>query len=110
MSKITISLHDLLVEALGAETTFTPATIDVTELLEFNDIYEAELDLHEALAKQREIAVIWAIEDVQTVRPDLNEDQCWQVLQSVHDHHDATIGMNWETLESWADNQFPVSE
>jgi hypothetical protein len=33
-----------------------------------------EIDVHALLAKSRQIAVIWSIEDVQQERPDLNDD------------------------------------
>ncbi len=60
---------------------------------------QTDSDIHATLAKRREIAIIWCIEDVIEVRPDLNEDQCWQVLQNVDRHHDATIGVNWDVLD-----------
>jgi len=43
---------------------------------------------------------------VQEVRPDLTAEQSWQVLQSVKRHYDATVGMNWQTLESAAEDLF----
>jgi hypothetical protein len=56
-------------------------------------------DIHAYLSERREIAVVWCIEDVQEVRPDLTEDQCWEVLKATKKYHDATIGINWEVLE-----------
>jgi len=55
------------------------------------------------LAKRREIAVVWCVEDVQSVRPDLDDDQAWEVLQQARRHHDATIGINWDVLNCHAD-------
>ena len=43
----------------------------------------AEIDVHVLLAPRRQIASIWSIEDVQEVRPDLTDDQAWEVLQQV---------------------------
>ena len=54
---------------------------------------------HATLAERREVAIIWCLEDVKEVRPDLDDDQCWQVLQNVKRHHDATIGVNWDVLD-----------
>jgi hypothetical protein len=62
-----------------------------------------ELDTHALLAKRREIAVVWCVEDVQEVRPDLDDDQAWEVLQHVRRRHDATIGINWDVLDCHAD-------
>jgi hypothetical protein len=70
-----------------------------------------ELDLHELLAGRRKIAAIWCIEDVQAVRPDLTDDQAWEVLQDAQRKHDAMMGISWDTLEILADELFgPASE
>ena len=61
-----------------------------------------EIDIHATLAAGRQIAVIWSIEDVQQVRPELSEEQCWQVLQAVKRYHDSTIGISWDVLSSHA--------
>ena len=63
----------------------------------------AEIDVHVLLAPRRQIASIWSIEDVQEVRPDLTDDQAWEVLQQVERAHDATIGINWDVLSCHAD-------
>ncbi|WP_201750320.1 hypothetical protein [Tautonia marina] len=54
----------------------------------------------------REIAVSWAIEDVQEIRPDLSDAQACQVLQWAKHHHDATIGINREVLACHAEHLF----
>jgi hypothetical protein len=63
----------------------------------------AGIDVHVLLAPRRQIASIWSIEDVQEVRPDLTEEQAWEVLQQVERGHDATIGINWDVLSCHAD-------
>lgn len=64
------------------------------------------IDIHELLAERKQIAAIWCLEDVQAVRPDLTDDQAWEVLQDVRRHHDAELGINWLTLECIADELF----
>lgn len=59
------------------------------------------------LDKSQGIASIWLIEDIQEVRPHLNEVQALQVLQKAEDNHDANEGLNWTVLEGWADELFP---
>ncbi len=49
------------------------------------------------------IAVVWHIEDVLQVRPDLNKNQAWEVLRSVKRNHDANVGINWEVLSATAE-------
>jgi hypothetical protein len=59
------------------------------------------------LAKHRQIAAIWAIEDVKGIRPHLTDDQAWEVLEQVRDTHDGEWGLTWTTLETVADDLFP---
>jgi hypothetical protein len=65
-----------------------------------------EIDIHAILAERRKIALVWCIEDVQAVRPDLTDEQAWEVLQAVKRQHDATIGVSWLTLECVAEDLF----
>lgn len=58
------------------------------------------------LALRHQIAVIWSIEDVQEIRPDLTEEQAWDVLQETRRRHDATLGISWDTLEFHANSMF----
>ena len=63
-----------------------------------------EPDIDALLAKRRQIAHIWSIEDVQGIRPDLTEEQCWEVLQHVDHYKDAELGITWLTLEMAAEH------
>lgn len=65
-----------------------------------------EIDIHELLARRRQIAVVWSIEDVQQVRPDLSDEQSWQVLQRANSRLDAGMGITWHILEYHADHLF----
>jgi hypothetical protein len=64
------------------------------------------VDFHAVLARRRQIAAIWCIDDVKAVRPDLTEAQCWEVLEATKRYHDATFGINWVILSSHADDLF----
>ena len=64
------------------------------------------IDIDTLLAERRKIAIIWSIEDVQEVRPDLSDEQAWEALQAVKNNHDATVGINWLTLEMVAEDLF----
>lgn len=46
------------------------------------------------------IAITWHIDDVKEVDSSLTDEQCRKVLQIVKDNHDATIGVNWDTIEA----------
>lgn len=58
-------------------------------------------------ANGKQISIVWSVEDVQEIRPDLNDEQAYRVLQKVEEYHDADIGVNWDTLSCWADELFP---
>jgi hypothetical protein len=62
------------------------------------------------LSFEDSISIEWCIDDVQSVRPDLDNEQAMQVLHAVKDDHDATIGVTWDTLEYAADHMFPETE
>lgn len=68
----------------------------------------ANFGIHELLAQRREVAVIWEIADVQSVREDLNEEQAWQVLLQCKRAHDCNHGFTWELIEVVADSMFPT--
>jgi len=65
-----------------------------------------DIDIDALLAQRGEIAVPWSIADVKDVRPDLSDEQCWEVLENVKRKHDAEYGISWTTLASWADLLF----
>lgn len=64
------------------------------------------IDLYQLHAERKEIANVWMIEDVLSIRPDLTEEQAWEVLQVAERRHDATIGINWDVLHYHAQSLF----
>lgn len=51
------------------------------------------------------IEISWHIDDVKGMEgyEDLTDDEAREVLELTANNHDATIGVNWDTLEVWAD-------
>lgn len=57
-----------------------------------------------------EISISWHIDDVKYIDgqreddliPELTDDECREVLQRVKNNHDASIGVNWDTLAYYA--------
>ena len=109
MTKIKLNLHHLLVQALESETALVPATIDVSELLDFNDAYECEHDVDDLLRENRLIGHVWCIEDVRSVRPDLNDDQAWAVLTRIDETVSRNQGISRDDLERTAYDLFGTS-
>jgi hypothetical protein len=69
----------------------------------------SKIDIDAVLAERRQVAIVWSIEDVLGVRPDLNADQAWEVLTRCRDKHDCEYGFTWQYLEDVADDLFPKS-
>jgi len=69
-------------------------------------IYVADFPM-ECYNPMRQIALIWDIDDVKMVRPDLTAEQALDVLEKTKSEHDTTIGVSWDTLEIWADMLYP---
>tara|TARA_R100000988_G_scaffold103120_1_gene80950 strand:+ start:2015 stop:2266 length:252 start_codon:yes stop_codon:yes gene_type:complete len=69
-----------------------------------------KLDYGYGYNETNSIAIIWEIDDVKSVRPDLTDDECMEVLGYVDRKHDASLGVCWETLECHCDHLFPEKE
>jgi hypothetical protein len=52
------------------------------------------------------ISLEWHIDDVKCRRPLLTKEKCGAVLDAVEAQFDASVGVNWDTLEYWADELF----
>ncbi|MDQ0869005.1 hypothetical protein QFZ70_001478 [Arthrobacter sp. V1I9] len=50
-----------------------------------------------------QIAAIWSIEDIQGLAPELSDDQAMDILKDAKNHHDASVGINWDVLEYYVD-------
>lgn len=106
MTKITLDLYDLLTEAFGAETTTIPATVDINDLLEFNGLDEHDLDLRDLLHGNRIIAQLWSVPDVQSLRPDLDDEQAWAVLVELEPDAIDGLGIDASDIKRVADQLF----
>lgn len=67
----------------------------------------ADIDIDEILRSRGQIADIWSIEDVRSVRPNLSDDQAWNVLKQCIRYHDCNFGFTWSLLEMVADRLYP---
>jgi hypothetical protein len=90
-------------EAASAWQAVEAARATITEMKALGVLPDpAQIDLHALLAARRQIALIWSVEDVLAVRPDLTDDEAWEVLQQAGRRHDAEIGINWDVLRCHA--------
>lgn len=58
---------------------------------------------------EREIAIVWSVTEVKSVRADLTDAQAAKVLARLRDKHDSNIGITWENVEAVSDELFPES-
>ena len=56
------------------------------------------------------IAIIWCIDDVKSIRSDLNDEECLDVLGRADQKHDASMGISFDTLHFHANYLFPKKE
>jgi hypothetical protein len=51
--------------------------------------------------KDGSISIIWNIEDVKSLEPNMSDEQSIEVLRLALKNHDANEGINWTVLEYW---------
>ena len=71
-------------------------------------MHDVDVDIHDLLADHQAIAIVWDISHVKDQRPDLTEEQAWQVLQAIE--HDRFNDPMLETIRHVADNLYPIGK
>ena len=56
---------------------------------------------------EKEIFIVWSVIDIQSIRPDLSDEQANMVLDEIKRKHDADMGISWTTLKIYADEMYP---
>lgn len=91
----------------------TTSIADMIEQICTSDTSEIQNACHTLLTElhtrndAESITIIWQIDDVQMQRPDLDAEQCREVLASIRRHHDANIGINWDVIDCVAHHCYP---
>ena len=107
MTTVEIDLADIL-EQKYPHGFHVPADIDLSMFLEFgDDDWTHDLDLKSLLAKDRRIALVFDTEDVKTLRPHLDDDQAWEVLQQFEAACEDCQEPMLETIRQLADFAYP---
>lgn len=52
----------------------------------------------------------WHVDDILCRRPDLNINQCREVLRTLEGYHDAETGVNWDVIDILADDCYPAPD
>jgi hypothetical protein len=110
----TISVKNAKCFIKELENIFYSLHVDDATWNEFDAITDQYFgsNLREILEDEitEEIAIIWHIEDVQNVRPNLTNQQASDVLIHLKKNHDANLGITWDTIEIATDLLFPPNE
>jgi hypothetical protein len=114
--KVKVNIHEFLEENASTYN----GQLRVTANIGLDDLFdeipeddEIDVDIDELLAEHRQIANIWGTDDVRRLRPDLDDDQAWKVLQAVADRlgrSDCNVGITCGAVETVAAELFPQPE
>lgn len=58
----------------------------------------------------RIILITWSLEHVKSVRPDLTDEQASNILEILYHCHDESFGINWDTVKTHCDDEYPLDE
>ena len=88
------------------------ATLEDVENVPLRNEIIGKLAIHATTQTWIENPTVGAVgvEDVTGMRPDLSNEQALQVIHLADKRFDASIGLNWDTLEYWATELFPEGE
>ncbi len=68
-------------------------------------MHTVDVDIHELLADHQAIGIVWDIGHVKDQRPDLTEEQAWEVLHAIE--YDRLNDPMLETIRLVAENLYP---
>jgi hypothetical protein len=110
--KVKVNIREFIEENTDQpDSLLAHASVDVDDLFEMNGIpeeQEIDVDLDELLAESRRIAHVWDTGDVRQLRPALDDDQAWAVLQVVDEKLEHHVGITCEMVERIAEVLYPV--
>lgn len=95
-------IRQLTIELTDEFKTFTEQLDDITQQINDGKTFGAGWQIQ---PNGNEINSSWHIEDVKSMEgyEDMSDEECRQVLSLAKNNHDATVGINWDVLQVWAD-------
>jgi hypothetical protein len=104
--KVKVNIRDGLEESADyPDALLVYASVDIDDLFDTNSIpeeHEIDVDLDQFFEEHRQVAVIWTIDHVREIRPDLSDDQCWEVLRLCRARWGSCQAIDWEAIEKTA--------
>jgi hypothetical protein len=110
--KLKLNIRDRIREAADSDNMLTfEACVDVDNLFEMGHLPdEQELDLHDLLAEEHAIALIWDTGMLLSHYPHLSEEQAWDVLQECERNYNAEHGLTWDDVTEVISERYPDPE
>lgn len=112
--KAKVNIRDFIEENVDHnDMLLAHASIDVEDLFDTNFIpkeYEFDIDMDELLADNLAIGIVWDTSHVKDQRPDLTDEQAWQVLQECQSSWDRLNDAMLETIRQVAGNLYPTGK
>jgi hypothetical protein len=105
--KVNIREHLDALEPI-AGFSLSRVAIGIDDLFESNNIPdEQQIDVHNLLAEQHAIALIWDTEQVRNHYPHLTEEQAWEVLQECERNYKGEEGLTWDDIAGTVQELYP---
>jgi len=99
-------LPDLLRSGLGEILSSSSDSVTVVATRDPEATLSRLTNLEPILLPAGEIAIIWSVDDVLRLRPDLTRDEALTVLEYAEVQHDSGDGINWHALDLRAEELF----
>jgi hypothetical protein len=101
-----IEVNDLLEDAIdGVLGEVEEAIENIRTYGPDRRMHRVDVDVDELLAEHRAVAVVWDIRHVKDIRPDLGDEEAWDVLQGVR--HDRLNDPMLEAIRQEAETLYP---
>ena len=71
---------------------------------------QAAIDQVREKLSGKAIVGYWCVQDIQSFRPELTPQQCWEILETTQANFDANLGINWQVLFGFAQAMFLLNE
>lgn len=86
---------------------------NIRDVVEVENVYAVDNKMIKEVYESQDdqIAIVWSIDDVKGLDSDredeneapLTDDEAKRVLSLLKSEHDASIGINWDTIQEWID-------
>jgi hypothetical protein len=107
MTLLKFDLQQALIRELGRKVVQVPAVLDLETWLDSAEITQHEFDLDELLSEHHLIGIVWNTQLVLAERPDLTEEQAWEVLSTCQCYFEEPSEQQLEVVRKVAQNLYP---